>query len=97
MTKAKEKRNRRAEALKMLRKFIKPGDTVFTVLRHVSRSGMSRRIDLYSIEGGKMNFLTGYAARVMDRRWDLDNGGIVIGGAGMDMGFHLVYSLGRTL
>ena len=45
---AKEKE--RNEAIKHLRKIIKPGDTVYTVLRHVSRSGMTRGIDVYIVE-----------------------------------------------
>ena len=37
----------RQEAIEHLRELIKPGDTVYTVLRHVSRSGMTRGIDVY--------------------------------------------------
>jgi hypothetical protein len=36
------------------------------------------------------------AARAMNDRI-ADNGGIIIGGCGMDMGFALVYNLGSTL
>jgi hypothetical protein len=43
----KEKERQKAEAIVHLREVLKPGDTVYTVLRHVSRSGMSRNIDLY--------------------------------------------------
>jgi hypothetical protein len=90
-------RAEQAEAIKMLRKWLKPGDTVYTVLRHVSKSGMSRRIDLYKITKDGPLFLTGYAARAIDSRWDCEDGGIIVGGCGMDMGFHLVYTLGRVL
>jgi hypothetical protein len=37
------------------------------------------------------------AARAMGDRYDRDRQGIKIGGCGMDMGFSLVYDLGRTL
>lgn len=37
----------RLEAIEHLRTMIKPGDTVHTVLRHVSKSGMTRGIDVY--------------------------------------------------
>jgi hypothetical protein len=37
------------------------------------------------------------AAAAMDRRWDSDRGGIAARGAGMDMGFDLVYNLGRAM
>ena len=35
----------RDEAIANLREILKPGDTVYTILRHVSKSGMSRVID----------------------------------------------------
>ncbi len=89
------------ESRNFLLKHLKPGDTVYTVLRHVSRSGMSRRIDLYAVVPGEgtypayNQYLSHAAAVVMgDPRPD---NGIKVGGCGMDMGFHLVYNLGATL
>jgi hypothetical protein len=38
--------NERTEAAAQLRKMLKPGATVYTILRHVSRSGMMRHISL---------------------------------------------------
>ena len=85
------------ESREVLLRWLKPGDTIYTVLRHVSRSGMSRKIDLYKIEDGQPIFLTGHAARVLGDRWDRDTGGIVVQGCGMDMGFEVVYRLGYAL
>lgn len=85
-----------SSAREMLRKFLRPGDTVYTVLRHCSRSGMTRHIDLYKLEKNDRIYLSGYAATVMGDSRSRD-GAIVVGGCGMDMGFHLVYNLGRTL
>ncbi len=95
MTKARKAEQQ--EAIAKLRKLLKPGDTVYTVLRHVSKSGMRRRIDLYLLKDGEPFFLTGYAAKAMDYRWDDRGGGIITDGCGMDMGFSLVYNLGRYL
>lgn len=52
MTKAQSKE--RDEAIIQLRDWIKPGETVYTILDHVSRSGMMRaiRIVLPMINGG---------------------------------------------
>ena len=36
----------RDAAITQLLEWVKPGDTVFTVLRHVSRSGMQREIGI---------------------------------------------------
>jgi hypothetical protein len=49
MAKAKPltaKQAEQADAVAELHKLLKPGDTVYTILRHVSSSGMSRVIDL---------------------------------------------------
>ena len=97
MSKAQEKREAQQEAIRKLREWLKPGDTIHTILRHVSRSGMSRRIDLYVMRDGNLQFLSYLAATAMDDRWDADKGGIIVGGCGMDMGFSLVYNLGYTL
>jgi len=94
---ARKNEQERLEAIETLSRWLKPGDTVHTVLRHVSKSGMSRRIDLYKLGEGDATFLSGYAAIAMQNRWDRDKGGIVVGGCGMDMGFHLVYNLSYTL
>jgi hypothetical protein len=75
---------------------LSPGDTVYTVLRHVSQSGMSRRIDLYAIKDNQPVFITGSAGRLMGYKHHKD-GGLVTQGCGMDMGFDLVYNLGRCL
>lgn len=40
----------KAEAKARLLDTVKPGDTIYTVLRSVSRSGMFRRIDVYKLE-----------------------------------------------
>lgn len=96
MSKASQKAERKAESLAYLRKLLKPGSTVYTVLRHVSRSGMSRRIDLYAHSKDGPIWITGPVGRVLDYR-EADKGGLVVGGCGMDMGFHLVHSLGYAL
>jgi len=96
-TKKQVKEQERAEAIMQLRKLLRPGSRVYTVLCSCSASGMTRRIDLYTIYKGSMAFLTGYAAKALGYRHDLKRGGLVAGGCGMDMGWHTVYKLGRAL
>ena len=79
-----------------LLQIVKPGQTVSTVLRHVSRSGMLRRISLYVGDGGDVRCIDHYAASVTGHK-ESDKGGIVMTGCGMDMGFALVYDLGAAL
>lgn len=173
MTKKAAQAAREAEARANLLKLLKPGDTVYTVLKHVSSSGMSRVIDLvipvmvekneilpasakgfkvgvdaYAIPSDDRNALRAFSTGVVTAfdaetvtisyqeahqapavvltwpreqvkfyrktkklgvrsisylaadlpgyKWD-DRGGLKIGGCGMDMGFHAVYSLGSMM
>ena len=83
----------------LLTHYLSEGDTVYTVLRSVSSSGMSRKISLKVAKDGKILDLTYYASILLD--WPLVevNGSraLRVGGCGMDMGFHTVYSLSRVL
>ena len=88
----KEKSKSRQTLLELL----KPGDTVYTVLKHVSRSGMMRHIQLKIVRDGDICDITYHAARAMGDSIAKD-GGIRVAGCGMDMGFALIYDLGMTL
>jgi len=89
----------RQEAIEELRAMLKPGQTIYTVLRHVSKSGMSRDISLHIGAGSDVQTITWLAARALG--WQLKevhgSNAIRCPGCGMDMGFHLVYSLSRVL
>lgn len=47
VTKRSLKQQESEQALERLREMIKPGDTIYTILRHRAKSGMYRAIDLY--------------------------------------------------
>lgn len=87
----------RDEAIAELRKRLKPGDRIYAIVRHVSRSGMQRSISLTIARKGEIESLDFWASRALDLRIDRKNGGIKIDGCGMDMGFQLVYMLGSAL
>ena len=103
MTKAQKQE--RQEAIDKLRTMLSPGDNVYTSVSHVSSSGMQRSIKLYRVDpvgerdDGKPTIedITWLVGRALDYRHDSKHGGLKVGGCGMDMCFHLVYSLGRTL
>lgn len=88
-----------SEAIERLRDWLKPGDEVQCILRHVSRSGMSRVIQLVKFDrkSGRVLALGWNAALALDWRYDWEREGVKVGGAGMDMGFHLVYTLSSAL
>ena len=85
------------EARQRLLEWIKEGDTVYTVLRSCSRTGMTRVIDLVIIREGQPIYPAYNAAIVLGWKYDKDGHGIKVSGCGMDMGFHLVYTLSYVL
>jgi hypothetical protein len=99
MTTTKRERD---DARAVLLELIPPGTTVHTILRHVSRSGMSRIITPVLLEHdperGPWSLYPGWnIARACGYHYDDRREGIRIGGCGMDMGFALVYDLSRAL
>lgn len=89
-----------AESIDYLRSILKPGDTVYTELAHVSRSGMQRQIRAHAVRNGQVENITWHVARAIGDRPAEDNGGrwvVKMNGCGTDMGFELVYTLGRYL
>lgn len=87
----------REEAVATLREALKPGDTVYTILKHCSRTGMQRVIDVYVIKDNQPQRYSWTVAIACGWTYSKDHEGIKMGGCGMDMGFHLVYCLGRVL
>jgi hypothetical protein len=87
----------RQEAITRLKEMVKPGDTLHTIVRHVSRSGMSRVIDVYKLVDGDALRLSWSVADAIGEPYDRKNEGVRVGGCGMDMGFHVVYNLSRVL
>lgn len=92
----------REEQLLRLRDWIKPGDTVYTILRHVSSSRMTRDIGVVLLKkdkDGVIDLHPNYAvSKVLG--YTLNKGsrdGVRVSGCGMDLGFEIVYNLGRAL
>lgn len=96
------------DARAALAEYLKPGATISCILRHVSSSGMHRRISLLAnvtLHDGEtvLMDLDSLICRAYPGafRQQWRNGsrlaGVVAGGCGMDMGLHLVYNLGRLM
>ena len=87
----------RAEAIADLLKLLKPGDTVYTRIDHVARSGMMRVIDLFIIRDNEPHCITWQVCKAVDRKYNRRHEGLEANGCGMDMCFDAVYRLGRAL
>jgi hypothetical protein len=94
---AKAQKAERDAAVARLREWLRPGDTVHTILRHVSRSGMQREIGVVLLGADGSDLHPNYlVAKALTERLG-QHDGIIVRGCGLDMGFHLIYSLARTL
>lgn len=80
------------ERIAYLQKTLPEGSTIYTVLRHVSQSGMLRRISIFAVIDGEIRSIDYSAAQILGKTIKGD-GGIPVRGCGMDMGFALVYDL----
>ena len=81
----------------MLADSVHEGDTIFTVLRHVSASGMQRTIDCFVKRDNRPFYLSGYMEGIGIAKRKHRQEGLVVNGCGMDMGFDLVYRLSYEL
>jgi hypothetical protein len=96
--KARQATADRQRGQEFLADLLKPGDTVYANVNHVAPSGMTRWISLYVARGSDIIDISWHAAKLIGRPVNTRNhAGIECGGVGMDMGFELVYSLGRAL
>ena len=103
LTKA-QKQARKDEAREALLKMLQPGDTVYTILRHVNSSGMMRHVEPIILreytsfgEVGVQPLSIGGRVSTLLDRWTNGEGAVKMRGCGMDMGFALVYELADAL
>lgn len=90
------------EAIKKdLRAILPPGSTAYTILRHVSRSGMQRSIDVYALRchNGEIEkyWITPKVAAVCGYSISKRHNALTVRGCGMDMGFDVAYNLSYAL
>ena len=90
--------DQKVSSINYLREILHPGDTVSTVLSHVSRSGMTRWIKVVVVVDGEARDVSWHVAKATGYPVNTRNHeGVEVGGCGMDMGYHLVYGLSRVI
>jgi hypothetical protein len=92
-----KKKEKRLEAIKRLKEVLKKGDTLFTQLEYVSKSGMMRHIKVRQLKNNRPLDWTYLISDALDWNMSDKTRAIKVGGCGMDMGFHLIYTLSRNL
>jgi hypothetical protein len=95
---AKAQRNAEQQvASDNLRALFPKGSTVHVVQRHVSASGMSRALQVLAVENNEIWDVSYLVRRALRWQPHRSHPGVVVKGAGMDMHFHLVYTLAQAL
>lgn len=85
------------KALEFLRKFLRKGTTIYTVLRHVSSSGTCRFIDLYVMKQNEPIRLTWSASVILEWTYSPHREALRVKGCGTDVGFEAVNTLGHIV
>lgn len=85
------------EALKSLRRHLRKGAKVYTILRHRSAEGTSRFIDLYVVKQNEPIRITWSAALLLEWSYSTRWEALRVDGCGTDVGFEAVSSLSGVL
>lgn len=83
----------------LLTHYIDQGSIIYTVVRSVSASGMSRIMSFKVVKGGELCDVTYYVAGLLNYSLNDYQGHntIRVNGCGMDMAFHVVSSVATVL
>jgi predicted hydrolase (HD superfamily) len=92
-TKKQMKIDRMIEAEDNLNIMLDRHQTIYCIIRHVARSGMTRHISFFIIKDNEPWFLDGKISDYLDYKRNKDYSGLVVHGCGMDMAFSVVHHL----
>lgn len=87
----------REEAIAYLKARLHPGLILYTCLRSVSSTGMSRTLDLYYVSGEEILRITWSAALALELTYDQRTETLRVQGCGVDVGFDVTYRLSNLL
>jgi hypothetical protein len=89
----------KAQTVETLKEVFPVGCTAYTSLIDCSKSGMTRWIKVIKIEDNRPYFYSHAISTLLDCKHETRNGSncVRVKGCGMDMGFHLIYTLSSIL
>jgi hypothetical protein len=67
--------------------------TIYSIIKHVSQSGMTRHISFFHIWGNEPYFLTRSISDLLGYKMNKHHDAIIVGGCGMDMAWSVVNNL----
>jgi len=81
------------EAYDYFKKNLKLNDTIYCIIKHVSKSGMTRHISFFDIRNNQPSFITSRISDFLGYRMNKHHDALMVGGCGMDMAFSVVNNL----
>jgi hypothetical protein len=97
MTKlTKKEQSAREEHREVLRTMLKPGDVVWTIIRSVAASNMSRKVTALAVVEGRIVDVTWRAAHAIGYTVN-EHHELRVHGCGFDAGYEVVHNLGAVL
>jgi|TARA_S200002703_G_scaffold56765_1_gene49501 hypothetical protein len=91
------KREEEERIISHLEEMFPKGSTAFTEVTKVSKSGMSRHIKIMRPYNDEVENLSWYVAKLLGWTYKDNTRSIFVRGCGMDMGFHVIYTLAQAL
>jgi len=81
------------EAYDYFKKNLKLNDTIYCIIKHVSKSGMTRHIAFFYIGHNRPYWITHDIHQLLGYKMNKYHDAIVVGGCGMDMAWSVVNNL----
>jgi len=94
---ARVTKEEKENAIEYLREYVKEGDTIYTLVKKVSPSGMSRQMVIIVRTDTGVRNISWLTARALGYRMCKENDCFSISGCGQDMGYAVAYDIGATL
>jgi transcriptional accessory protein Tex/SPT6 len=89
----KEKLDNYYYAEKKLNELLNRKQEIYSIIRHVSQSGMTRHISFFIIHNNEIWHIDNLISDYLDYRPNKRYDALVVGGCGMDMAFSVVHHL----
>ena len=96
-TKKEQKRQAYIDAEIKLDQLLNRKHEIYSIIRHVSQSGMTRHISFFIIRDNELWYIDNLISDYLDYKPNKNYSGLVVRGCGMDMAFSVVNHLQEAM
>ena len=91
------KNNTHSEAFEYFKKNLRLNDTIYCIVRHVSKSAMTRHIAFFDIKNNDTSIISSRIADLLGYKMNKDHDAVIVGGCGSNMAFTVINNLQETM